>query len=228
MMNRFLLRILLLLVSGNLAGPLFSAESSAPASPPTAARAENSESSTNGFHPVKPGPDDGKIAFTMAWMLEHSQFLHQAFNDEVSTKFFGRYLETYDSQHLHFLQSDLAQFDHYRTNLNRLTRGADTTPACAIFNRFMERLEQHVAFVDDLLDHAEFTFDTDERVVINRKDLPYPKDLEEAKCLWRDRLRAEYLQEKLVNLGAKKKAAHASPGSDSPKAAMTEAVPPAS
>jgi len=227
MMNRFLLRILLLLVSGNLAGPLFSAESSAPASPPTAARAENSESSTNGFHPVKPGPDDGKIAFTMAWMLEHSQFLHQAFNDEVSTKFFGRYLETYDSQHLHFLQSDLAQFDHYRTNLNRLTRGADTTPACAIFNRFMERLEQHVAFVDDLLDHAEFTFDTDERVVINRKDLPYPKDLEEAKCLWRDRLRAEYLQEKLVNLGAKKKAAHASPGSDSPKAAMTEAVPPA-
>ncbi len=67
--------------------------------------------------------------------------------------------------------------------------------------------EQQVAYVDYLLDHEKFTFDTDERVTINRKDLPYPKNLDEARKLWRDRLRAEYLQEKLVESSAEKKVA---------------------
>ncbi len=203
------MRILLLLLSCNLAWPLFSAEPAAPSGSPEAARAENSDSWTNVFHPVRPRPEDGKIAYTTAWLLEHSQFLHKTFNTKVSTNFFGRYLETYDPQHLHFVQSDLAEFDHYRTNLHRLflalRPNANTAPADEIFNRFMERLEQHVACVDDLLDHEQFTFDTNERVVINRKDQPYPKTLDEAKQLWRDVLRFEYLQEKLVKAGAKKK-----------------------
>ncbi|MGO8678692.1 MAG: carboxy terminal-processing peptidase [Limisphaerales bacterium] len=236
-MNRFLARILLFLLSCNLVCPLFSAEPSrlpcslttaqatqpaslpAPSSVkpdavPAGAQADAPENSTNVFHALKPGPDDGKIAYTTAWMLEHSQFLRRRFNVAVSIKFFDRYLETYDPQHSHFLQTDIAGFEHYRTNLNKLTLSlarADTSPACEIFNRFMERLQQQVAYVDDLLDHEKFTFDTDERVVINRKELPYPKNLDEAKKLWRERLRAEYLQEKLVDSGAKKKASRGSP-----------------
>jgi carboxyl-terminal processing protease len=213
-MNRFWTRILLVLLSWNLAWPLFSAEPSQPAVSPTTDQPGNSESATNVFAPLRPGPDDGKIAFITAWMLEHSQFLRRTFDAKVSSKFFDRYLETYDPEHRYFLQSDIADFERYRTNLDRLTldrRRPDTSPACEIFNRFMERLEQQVAYVDELLDHEKFTFDTDERVVINRKELPYPKNLVEARKLWRDRLRAEYLQEKLADSGAKKKAVRSAP-----------------
>ncbi len=214
-MNRFLSRILLFWLSCNLAWPLLAAQSSQPAGLPTTAREESAESSTNVFQPLKPGPEDGKIAFTTVWMLEHSQFLRRSFNESVSSKFFDKYLETYDPEHLHFLQGDIAGFGHYRTNLHRLTLSpwrADTSPACEIFNRFVERLEQQVAYVDELLEHEKFTFDTDERVVINRKELPYPKNLDEAMKLWRERLRAEYLQEKLADSGAaRKKAARGSP-----------------
>ena len=112
---------------------------------------------------------------------------------------------------MHFTQSDLAEFEAYRTNLNHLTlpeRGTppDTKPACQIFNRFVERLQQRVAYADDLLHKESFSFDTDDRVVLNRKDLPYPKDINEAKKLWKERLRAEYLQEKLGKLDLKKNA----------------------
>ena len=79
-------------------------------------------------------------------------------------------------------------------------------PACEIFNRFLERLAQRDAYADDLLKHEKFTFDTDERITINRKDLPYPADLDEAKKLWRERLRFEYLQELLGKIGARKRA----------------------
>jgi carboxyl-terminal processing protease len=225
-MNRFSSRMLLVLLSWNLAWPLFSAESPQPAGSQTTDQAGNSESSATVLTPLKPGPDDGKIAFTTAWMLEHSQFLRRNFDENVSSKFLDRYLETYDPERMHFLQADIAGFEHYRTNLHLLTlpfrgRRPDTSPACEVFNRFMERLKQQVAYVDQILDHERFTFDTDERVVLNRKELPYPKNMDEARKLWRDRLRAEYLQEKLAESGVKKKAA---PGA--PKEADTgEAVP---
>jgi len=220
-MNRFVLQMLLLLLGWGLGFPLFSAEpattpaAAAPASPAT------HDSATNVFHPVKPATDDGRIAWTTAAMLELHQYLTQPFDAALSAKFFDRYLETYDPQHLHFLRSDLAEFDHYRTNLHHLILGPntanlhrpgtdfqpDTAPADEIFNRFMERLEQRVAYVNDLLQREKFTFDADERIVINRKDLPYPRDLTEAKRLWRERIRAEYLQEKLGHDDAAKKAA---------------------
>jgi len=38
---------------------------------------------------------------------------------------------------------------------------------------------------------------------ISRREEPYPKDLTEAKQLWRQRVRYEYLQEKLARIGTK-------------------------
>lgn len=151
--------------------------------------------------PPAPGPDDGKIAYVTARLLEQNHYLQHPLDDAFSEKFFDRYLDAFDPQHMHFLESDLAEFEVYRTTLDDLTlspRGlADTTPAYKIFARFLERLDQRVAYVNTLLKSESFTFDADERILINRKDAPYPRDLAEARELWRQRLRFEYLQEKL-------------------------------
>jgi len=213
MIQRYAVRLLLLVCSGQL---LFPAQSFARSSSvETTALVEGK--STNFFRPIVPGPVDGQIANVTAKLLERFHYLRPHFDGSVSSKFLDRYLETLDPQHLHFLQSDLAEFEVYRTNLDRLTlpaRGAvgDTRPACEIFNRFVLRLQQRVAYADDLLRKEKFTFDQDERIVLNRRDSPYPKDLEEAKKLWRDRLRFEYLQEKLGKIEAKKKAPSAAKG----------------
>lgn len=178
----------------------------------TADLAAASLKSTNVFHPLVPGPVDGQIAFVTARMLEQFHYLRQPFNTKVSGKFFDRYIDLFDPLHLHFTQGDLNEFASYRTNLDHLTinqhRVADTRPATVIFNRFVERLQQRVAYADELLQNEKFTFDTDERVLLNRKDQPFPKDLDAAKKIWRDRLRFEYLQELLGKIDAKAKAAH--------------------
>lgn len=154
-----------------------------------------------------PGPDDARIAYVAARLLEGQHFLQHPLDDEFSAKFLDRYLETLDPQHLHFTQEDLAEFERYRTRLDDLTHVGDTTPAYRIFNRFYERLAQRVAYAGTLLQEEKFTFDTDERIVTNRKDAPYPRDLTEAHTLWRQRLRFEYLEEKIAKQAAKKKAA---------------------
>jgi carboxyl-terminal processing protease len=168
-----------------------------------------SDNHTASENTLKPGADDGRIAFVAAKLLEGMHYSRQEFNDDVSRQFLDRYLETLDPQHVHFLQSDLAEFETYRTTLDNLTLGrrgkADTAPAYDIFSRFMQRLEERTAYAQNLLKNEKFEFNTDERIVANRRESPYPKDLAEAKQLWSERLRFEYLQEKLGRTGTKKK-----------------------
>ncbi|HLP76295.1 MAG TPA: carboxy terminal-processing peptidase [Candidatus Paceibacterota bacterium] len=163
------------------------------------------------------GTEEGQIAFWTAYLLKNYHYSHHPFDDSISSQFLDRYLESLDPQHLHFVQTDLNQFERYRTNLDRMTVTrtgvSDVSPAIDIFNRFVERLEQRVAYVDDLLAHEKFTFNTDERIAVDRRETPYPKDLKEAKALWRQRLRFEYLQEKLglESKDAKSKASKTEP-----------------
>ena len=162
--------------------------------------AASAEASAGGLC-VTPGPDDGRIAFVTARLLERMHYSHHPFDDAISSEFLDRYLDFLDPQRLYFLQSDLEQFKFYGTNLDRLTVRsdgvADTTPAFVIFSRFMERLKQRVSYADNLLQHDKFEFDSDERVALNRHDAPYPQSLDEARQLWRQRARYDYLQEKM-------------------------------
>ncbi len=150
---------------------------------------------------MTPGPSDGSIAYWTARSLEQLHYSQQPLDSEMSKKFFDGYLEALDPNRENFLQSDVDEFAHYRTNLDLFTTGgrerADLTPAYDIFQRYLERFEQHAAYAQDLLQHEKFKFTGDERISIDRRHAPYPKDLDEAKQLWRDQLRYQFLQEKL-------------------------------
>jgi len=148
-----------------------------------------------------PGPNDGNVSYITARLLEEFHYSQRPFDADISKKFYDAYLDYFDPQHLYFLQSDIAEFSHYRTNLDLLTLGshgqADVRPAYKVFNRFMERLQQRADYANQLLEKGNFNFNTDEQVPIDRKGALYPKDLDEAKNLWREQLLYQFLQEKL-------------------------------
>lgn len=149
---------------------------------------------------LRPSPDAGKIAYVTTLMLERLQYLQHEFDSTMSAKLFDGYLTALDPQHLHFLQSDLNEFSAYRTNLSALMTkktGADTRPAYVIFERYMDRLKDHVDYVDQQLKTEKFDFTSNDRLTINRRELPYPKNVDEARSIWRERLRYEYLMEKI-------------------------------
>lgn len=147
---------------------------------------------------LAPGPDDAQIARLAARIMERSHYSQQPLDETVSSKFFDRYFDALDPAHLLFLQSDVAEFERLRTKLGDLTvKLGDTSPAEMIFNRFMERYDQHILFMTSQVATAKFEFTGDDRYVLNRKELPRPKDMDEAKKMWLERLRYEYLQEKL-------------------------------
>ena len=82
---------------------------------------------------------EGNVAKLAARILEQSEYTHHKFDDEIAGKFFDRYVEELDGQHLSFFQSDLEEFAPYRTTLDELTKAGDTTPAHRIYGRFVQR-----------------------------------------------------------------------------------------
>ena len=158
--------------------------------PPAAAAPET-------LKPLAPGPNDARIAYQTAQFLENLQYSLQPLDTAMSEKFFDGYVGSLDPRRENFLQPDIDEFAHYRTNLDRLTVGgrsrADLTPAYQIFERFLERLTQRTDYVNKLLAQDRFKFNADERIVLDRKHAAYPKDLTEAKELWGRQLRYDYL-----------------------------------
>jgi carboxyl-terminal processing protease len=171
-----------------------SAGCAAPKTSPSAA-------ATTAVPPLAPGPNDARITYRTARFLEDLHYSQQPLDKGIAAKFFDGYVESLDPRRENFLQSDIDEFAVYRTNLDTLTLGtrgrADLTPAFKVYARFLERITEHTEYVDELLKQDRFRFNTDERIVLDRRHAPYPADLAEAQALWRQRLRYEFLQDRL-------------------------------
>ena len=195
-MSRLKINILAAIATGVLAGFIIVAGCAAPKNipplPPTGIATNLS---------LGCGPNDPRIAYITARLLEEFHYLQEPLDGELSKKFFDGYLESLDPRRENFLQSDLDEFAHYRTNLDTFTittNGvANLTPAYDIYRRYLERFQEHADYVNELLKADKFKFNTDEHILLDRRHAPWPKDLNEAKQLWLQRLRFEYLQEKL-------------------------------
>jgi carboxyl-terminal processing protease len=146
------------------------------------------------------GSDEANIAKVTARLLENSAYSSHRQTEQVSSRFLDRYLDVLDGNRVYFLQSDISEFAPYRTNLEAMVaRRGDTSPAHEILNRFLQRLEQRVAYNKDLLERETFDFTGTDSYRWDRRNAPRPHDLAEAKQLWRQNLRYDCLQEKLAN-----------------------------
>ncbi len=145
---------------------------------------------------------ESNITALVPRLMEEWQYSHHPFDAGMSSKFLDRYLDSLDSRHICFLQSDLKDFDAYRSNLQTLSmRQHDFSPCTAIFSRFIQRAGEQTAFVTNLLRTESFAFTDHDRFTPNRHTLANPANLDDAHQLWREQLRFEYLDEKLKEGG---------------------------
>ncbi len=152
-----------------------------------------------------PPTTEENITRLTADILEHSQFAHHPLDADLAGRFLDAYLDALDTSRSLFLHSDLTSFSHYRATLARATRDqGDTRAARAIFARYLERLQQQADYASLLLKSEHFDFEGNEAYSFDREHAERPLDLAAAQSLWRQELRAEYLQEKLSDATADK------------------------
>ncbi len=151
------------------------------------------------LRPAIASTEDARITQITAQLLEQTQVARHSLDDATATRFLDRYLDALDGAHELFLQSDVAEFRRYLPHLAEATRiEGDTRPARIVFNRYLQRVEERAAFMTKALAEEKFDFTAQDRFRFDRENAPHPRDMNEAHTLWRQRLRADILQEKLT------------------------------
>jgi carboxyl-terminal processing protease len=151
-----------------------------------------------------PTKTEANIAKLTSILLEQSQLAHHALDRELAGQFLDNYVDALDGTRSLFLHSDLEEFARFRATVAQAIREqGDTSASRIIFRRYLERLEQRRAFAAEALkNNTQFTFTGHDAYSLDREHAERPRDLEAARALWLQQLRAEYLQEKLSDAPA--------------------------
>jgi carboxyl-terminal processing protease len=143
---------------------------------------------------------DANVTRLTTRILGQSQFSHHPLDSELAARLLERYLDALDGGRMLFLRSDVEAFAPYRATLAHATLAdGDTSAAHAIFARYLQRLGQQVSYDQELLRAGPFDFSGHDVYSFDRAHATRPTDLAAAKNLWRQQLRAEYLEEKLAD-----------------------------
>jgi carboxyl-terminal processing protease len=144
--------------------------------------------------------EPGQVAISVARWLEQGHYTREKLDEKMSARFLQTYLTTLDYNKLYFTQKDVDEFEsRYAATLGDSVLRGDLAPAREIFTRFKQRVEDRVA-KNKKLTQKKYTFDSNRTVEINRQNVPWPKNQEEADRMWQDRIEAELLKEELAEL----------------------------
>jgi len=127
-----------LAVTATLLGTLFSATVFALASP---AASKESDSA------LTPTREQSIATIEIVKQLTKRHYLDIDVNDTLSSKLFDRYLSTLDLNRNVLLQSDVKEFERYRTQLDDAMLAGNLDAGFVIFNRYRDRLTQHLRVV---------------------------------------------------------------------------------
>src|SRR3989338_3394700 len=146
---------------------------------------------------LQQGPAAPIIGQMVARIVEQSHYNHHPLDAKTSQQVLRNFLESFDYNHMIFEKADIDEFTaHYGDKLGDMLKEGDISPAFEIFNRFLRRIGEREILVRKYT-AAGFSFDSNESMIIDRHELPWPASAKEAKNLWRLRVKYELLQERL-------------------------------
>jgi len=158
---------------------------------PTFLAAQEEQSKLNG--PVVKGIVEQFVS------MHYSQ---KPLDDEMSLKIFKLYLNRLDPAHYYFLQDDVAEFRKYESRVDDMLRRGNANLALDIFERFKTRLSERLAMMEEFVGE-DFDFSVDASWALERADQPYPKTSEEARKIWRTKIKFDLLTLKLGDTSLK-------------------------
>ena len=134
-------------------------------------------------------PEEDQLINTILSRYHYRKF---KLNDSLSSVIFGRYIKALDNGKTYFYASDIKDFDQYKTLLDNDIRDGDLNPPYQIFNTFKKRVIERINYVDTLLNKG-FDFTKNEKFLIDRDSVLWPKTRKEMDELWRMKIKNDAL-----------------------------------
>lgn len=143
---------------------------------------------------ITPNQRFERISSANAVALSQFHYGKIPLDDVLSERVYSLYLNSLDPQRVYFLQSDIDQFDQHKLLFDDYLRKAELRFPFEMYNTLIQRLDDRQVAVNQLIDR-DFDFTKKEEILINRKDEPYAKTVQELDEIWYQRIKNE-----LINL----------------------------
>jgi len=122
--------------------------------------------------------------------LASRHYRSQEIDDALSDRYLDEYINTLDSGKNYFLQSDIDEFEKWRSKLDDLSKRGDIKPGFIMFNRVRDRamtqLEKNITLLED--ENYVFDFETSDSIMFDPELRSWFKTQQEASKFWEKRL----------------------------------------
>ncbi|HEX3728000.1 MAG TPA: PDZ domain-containing protein, partial [Pirellulales bacterium] len=140
-----------------------------------------------------PQKNDRPITKAITLLMSRQHLTRHPLDNEISNRWLTNYLKMLDPRKVFFNQADVDSFMDYRDQLDDMAARGDTSFAYRVFERFLQRIDERVKLVDELV-AANHDFTTEEELVTDPDQISYAKDGNEMRDRWRKRIKFELLE----------------------------------
>jgi len=147
---------------------------------------------------LRPSMDQRYATNLATRFLTNWHYKDTRLDDELSAIIFDQYIESLDPNKSYFLASDIAMFERYQTSLDDALRHSDLQPAYEIFNIYLDRVRERVAYSRKAA-HEPMDFTIDEYYQYDRSEAEWAENKAELDEIWRKRVKNDYLRLKLTD-----------------------------
>lgn len=158
--------------------------------------------------------DDQMIAKYVVSAMHKLHYLKPELNDAMAILLFDEYLQRLDPNRYFFLQSDIQEFKQYQTKLDDQLNEGDISFAVLVHRCYLKRIQDRIEYIKYLLQQP-VDFNVEENMLLERKNVDWPKDTAEWNEIWRQQIKNQLIQHKLTEAKNEKEKA-ANPKSDEP------------
>jgi carboxyl-terminal processing protease len=141
---------------------------------------------------LSPTERQRRVSKLVSNVIERSHYRQSPINDPVSALVLDRFIEQLDGGRSYFLASDIAEFEHFRYQLDDAVVAGQLEPVFTMFNRFQVRNHERVSYALQLL-KTEPDFTVDESFEFDRAKAPWAKTPDELNEIWRKRVKNDAL-----------------------------------
>ena len=147
------------------------------------------------FTPLEPTSEHAMTTQQVLNNLVRGHYETKKIDNELSSHILDLLLKDIDSTHSYLLASDVKEFEKYRYELDDALKRGDMRPAFFIYNRFQQRVNERLTFLLHELENnaADYKYDIDERLELDRENANWAKNTAELDDLWRKRLKNSIL-----------------------------------
>ena len=147
---------------------------------------------------IKPTASQFKAEELSTRILSQYHYRKLKLNDSLSSAMFDRFIDGIDHGRLHYLASDIKEFEQYRNSFDDYLQKRELDVPFSIYNVFRKRYQERSAYIQSLLKDAKpFDYSVDESINTDREKVAWAKTPDELNDTWRKYIKSEALDLKL-------------------------------